>query len=555
MTDPSVRFDLRTEPWIPVIDKTGAGVELGIRETLARSHELRGIANASPLVEVALHRLLLAVLHRVVDGPRSPDDWQRLWVRGRFDEPAIDAYLGRFADRFDLFGTERPFYQDAGLIAAGLRVSPIVKLAHEFASEGNAPLLFDHTVDGSFDPATAARYLVAHQVFSLGGTVTRTPGSTNPSAASGPSARAAHFRVSGTTLFETLTWNLVRYEPAADVPVPVIGEADLPAWERAAAPTGAVRQPTGYLDVLTWQSDRVQLAAPDADGAVTGAVIIAGDRIDPGRELSVIEPTMLAFASRGSKAGPTQLREVRMSATRSLWRDSTVLIAVSGADPGWRRPTVLDWAAELAWFGFGGLGETHLVPLEAGGLVGAKAKTLLWRREGMSLPTAALRDPARAEQIRIALRAAERIGAMLGDGTVDSAGADKGLPRPLARIAIALLGTKEHPPRPEAIRTFISGTGAAPRYWSALSTPFALLLNELAAADAAADPDAERTAAVDHWADAVRAAARDAFVRATSGFGGVTRALFAVADGERAFNAGIARVLGASHRPQEVTPA
>lgn len=551
MTDSPFRFDLRTEPWIPLIDGTGVGIEIGIRDALVRAHELRGIADASPLVEIALHRLLLALLHRVVAGPRSPDEWQHLWKRGRFDEAALDAYLGQLADRFDLFGAERPFYQCRGLLAAGVRARPIARLTHELASEGNSALLFDHTVDSRFSPEKAARTLVAQQAFALGGLMTPPPSSTDKSSVDAPAARAAIFRVRGRTLFETLMVNLVRYDPASNVPVEGVAR-DLPAWERDAAADGASRQPSGYLDVLTWQSRRIEIEPPQSDGMVTGAAMVSGDRVAQGRDQWAIEPTMLAYVESRSRNSLAQPRAVRMSATRSLWRDSTVLLAASGADRTWRSPGVLDWAAELAFSGLGDFGESRFISLEAGGIVADQAKTLLWRRENLSVPTTGLRDPAIAERIKGALRAAERVGAMLGDGSIDSAGADAGFPRPLARIAIALLGTRERPPRSDAIRAFISGIGAAPRYWAALASPFALLLGELADAGAATDPGAERTAAIERWQEAVRVAARDAFVRATSGLGGGARTLFAVADGERAFNAGIAQVLGASRRRQEV---
>ena len=548
MTDSPVHFDLRTEPWIPLIDRTGAGIELGIRDTLVRAHELRAIADASPLVEIALHRLFLALIHRVVNGPRSQQEWQSLWVPGRFDGAAIDAYLDRLADRFDLLDVDRPFYQSRGLLAAGVKARPIARLTHELASEGNAALLFDHKVDSRFTPARAARTVVAQQTFALGGLMTPPPGSTDKTSVDAPAARAAVFRARGRTLFETLMTNLVRYDPASNVPVEGVTR-DLPAWERDAAADGATRQPTGYLDILTWQSRRIEIEPPQTGGMIAAAAMVSGDRVAAGRDQWALEPTMLAFVEPRSKSGPSPYRALRMSATRSLWRDSTVLLAASRADPVWRSPGVLGWAAELAFSGLGDFGGSRLMALEAGGIVADQAKTLLWRRENLSVPTAGLRDPTFAEQIKGALRAAERIGAMLGDGSIERAGG--GLPRPLARLAIAL-GIKVSKKKPRAIEVFIDGLGAAPRYWAALAAPFALLLGQLADAGAAADPDAERTAAIERWQDAVRVAARDAFVRATSGLGGGARTLFAVADGERAFNAGIAQVLGASRRRQEV---
>ena len=66
--------------------------EFGLRDVLVQAHELRGLGGESPLVTAALHRLLLAILHRVF-GPEGYDAWYALWQAGRFDPVALDEYL------------------------------------------------------------------------------------------------------------------------------------------------------------------------------------------------------------------------------------------------------------------------------------------------------------------------------------------------------------------------------------------------------------------------------------------------------------------------------
>ena len=51
----SERFSLVAEGWIPCERMDGSRVELGIKDTLVRAHELRAIADSSPLVTAALH--------------------------------------------------------------------------------------------------------------------------------------------------------------------------------------------------------------------------------------------------------------------------------------------------------------------------------------------------------------------------------------------------------------------------------------------------------------------------------------------------------------------
>ena len=71
-------FNLIDEPWIPCIDLHGQRVEYGIRDTLLKAHELREICDDSPLVTVAIHRLLLAILYRAHEGPKGFGDWRRM---------------------------------------------------------------------------------------------------------------------------------------------------------------------------------------------------------------------------------------------------------------------------------------------------------------------------------------------------------------------------------------------------------------------------------------------------------------------------------------------
>ena len=93
-------------------DRDGKVDELGLYGTLVRAHELRGIDDASPLVTVAPHRLLLAILYRTF-GIESGEDWKQLWSAGYFDPARVDAYLREKHtnhERFELFDPERPFY-------------------------------------------------------------------------------------------------------------------------------------------------------------------------------------------------------------------------------------------------------------------------------------------------------------------------------------------------------------------------------------------------------------------------------------------------------------
>src|SRR5207244_7847397 len=119
--------------------------------------EIREIADPSPLVTVALHRLLLAILHRSLDGPQDIDQWAEWWEEQALPLDRVRAYLDSCRLRFDLFDADRPFYQTTEVDPS--YPSPVGKLTFErgiFTGDE----LFTHEVR-PLDPGAAARALVA----------------------------------------------------------------------------------------------------------------------------------------------------------------------------------------------------------------------------------------------------------------------------------------------------------------------------------------------------------------------------------------------------------
>jgi CRISPR system Cascade subunit CasA len=108
----NVSFNLIDQPWLPCVRLDGQPLRLGLYDALAQAHTLRELQGEIPLSTAALHRLLLAILHRNF-GPRNRSEWARLWRAGRWDAGALHAYFDRWRDRFDLFHEAYPFYQSA----------------------------------------------------------------------------------------------------------------------------------------------------------------------------------------------------------------------------------------------------------------------------------------------------------------------------------------------------------------------------------------------------------------------------------------------------------
>ncbi|WP_225931434.1 type I-E CRISPR-associated protein Cse1/CasA [Leptolyngbya sp. 7M] len=288
------QFDLRKEPWIPCATAHGI-YEKSLVDVLTEAHTIRELIGDSPPVTIALHRLLLAILHRIYRGPQDTDEWGTLYSGGLFDADKIKEYFNEFADRFDLFHETYPFYQTTS-VRDKVKDGAVIKLY--FHSSNNATL-FDHTSVFSpkvLTPAEAARLLVMIQAFDTGGQITGDNGA--DSAKSAPLIQSAVALIRGESLFETLMFNLHRYCGEDAAPFEFDENKDQPAWERDTPTIRGSRLPDGPIDLLTWQSRRV-LLEPEQDEngnlIVRRSAALAGYSFPDGMEIHTKE-TMQAFA-------------------------------------------------------------------------------------------------------------------------------------------------------------------------------------------------------------------------------------------------------------------
>ena len=135
------RFNLIDEPWIPVRFQDGRRDELGIRDTLLRAKEIAVIEDPSPLVVAALHRFLLAVLYRALEGPTDIEQ-AKAWFKSGWPDEKIDTYLEKWRPRFWLFDETYPFGQNPHVPKN--EIEPWTKLTAEYNATSNK-VLFDHT--------------------------------------------------------------------------------------------------------------------------------------------------------------------------------------------------------------------------------------------------------------------------------------------------------------------------------------------------------------------------------------------------------------------------
>jgi len=161
----TVSFNLIDKPFIPCVHLDGQTAEYGLRDTLLKAHEIAEVRDGSPLVTIALHRLLLAILHRCYRGPTNSAERVSIRETGYFDANCISTYFQKWAERFDLFDNDYPFFQRAGYAQA--EPSSVNRLVKEL-SRGNNAALFDHTTDDppmALTPAEAARAVITEQMF------------------------------------------------------------------------------------------------------------------------------------------------------------------------------------------------------------------------------------------------------------------------------------------------------------------------------------------------------------------------------------------------------
>ena len=318
-------FDLVTQRWIPVRQENRL-IEVSLEDALLRAAEFQAIEDQSPLVLAALHRFLLAVLHRAMKGPSEVAQAAQWFVEGFPQEP-IRTYLAEYHDRFDLFDLGKPFYQvpDFG---RDLSERSWTILAAELNSDNNK-VLFDHTITTypePLQPAQAARLLIANQAFALGG-----GRSAIDYTSTAPLATAATIIVQGTSLLETLCLNLTLYTTQQF-------RQDRTPWERESLSVAglkdkelAKRPPTGIVDRYTWQTRATHLHPEERDGetTVTWISYASGVRCEDTAEIGDPLVAYRRDPKDESRRYPRGFRE-----DRAFWRDFDTLLPTPKHDDG-----------------------------------------------------------------------------------------------------------------------------------------------------------------------------------------------------------------------------
>lgn len=518
-------FDLRDEPWIPVAFLDGTAGTVGLRDALRRAHEIREIALDNPMELAGLYRLLLALAVRIFPRTEEIDDWFTTWEAGRFDPAPIADYFDRWADRFDLFGTERPFYQVRTNMGNGLLPVTLLRMDEG----GNTSALFSHAdlKEGmTMAPAEAARGLIASQHAAIGGLLSNPYKTGNRNS---PAVGGAIFWLHGRSLFQAL---LLNAPPSSSARMNGTAPPDAPAWEADEPKAAGSRPHVGFLDYLTFQHRRITLLTTDGEAAtvVSGIHRTGGEA----EEVMPLDDPHMAIIN-DEKLGP---RRYNVVAGKAVWRDASVFLVLLPKQRG-TPPATFQWAqSNRDYLGMRRIDAEAFAVRTRGANDGT---VRMWRRERLPVFLNILAEPRRGEKVAIALERADRQAYLLGFATKIAAG------RILAPAKeFGALGTIERAEATALARTF----DCEARYWAALEPRFTELLEGLAGpGDPERDPDwgAEELRG---WTELIHRTALEAYDRGTGALDANARQLRALVLGRIAIRpAGRYRLDGNAQHP------
>ena len=343
-------FNLLKEPWIRVATPDCVVHEVSLTEALTQAHTFSNLAGELPTQDIAILRLMLAVLHSVfteVDENGKSSElktkadayrrWGDLWTLGCLPKEPVLTYLKRYEDRFDLFHPERPFYQVKE--AAGGTEFTAAKLNGAISESGNKIRLFSMRTGaqkGVLTDAEAARWLIYLNGYDDTSAKPKQKGLPSPGA--GWLGKLGLIAAQGDNLFETLmlNWVLLDDEERLWGKNNPIWALDSPRVQERCE----ITMPDNQAELLTLQSRRLLLIR-DACG-VTGYKLLGGDFFSKVNALKEQMTLWTYVQGKGSQPGFYQPK--RHDASKQIWREFSSVI--DGANNR-EKPGVVKWQERL----------------------------------------------------------------------------------------------------------------------------------------------------------------------------------------------------------------
>jgi CRISPR system Cascade subunit CasA len=314
-----------------------------LEDVLLHAEKYRGLAGETESQNIAILRLLLAVLHTVFSrqdengAPRLLDSakearrrWKAIWDNGKFPEKPVVEYFSKWEDRFWLFAPDYPFYQVPGIEGT---VNPIKKMNGALVESNNKTQLFSLRSGESknkLDYDEAARWLIYIQAF-------------DDTAAKKPSPKLCHVgslgivAAKGDSLFETLMLNLTLLKDGIEL----WGEAK-PIWERKTPSLEKLKEipvPDNQPELFTMQCRRVLLHRKA--GSVVEYTEAAGEYIE---EESAFSEQMTFWKKKRKDKDTEGIYPKIHDKSRQMWRDFSVFLGNSDKEP---KPGVVTWVTMI----------------------------------------------------------------------------------------------------------------------------------------------------------------------------------------------------------------
>lgn len=355
-------FNLLDEPWIRVIQPDCTVKEVSLTDALVNAHTYCDLRGELATQDIAVLRLLLAVLHTVfervdADGNpsplKSPGDiltrWKTLWNLGHFPAEPIQTYLNGQHERFWLFHPERPFWQIP--VATKGTLYGAKKLNGTISESENKIRLFSMLSGVEKDELSyseAARWLLYVNAYDDTSAKAskeykeQKKEAEKESPGVGWLGKLGLISAVGNNLFETLMLNLTLLRRPNNNEK--WSQENYPCWEQPEPNVGErvkISMPDNAAQLLTLQSRRLILHR--ANGKVTGYSLLGGDFF-PKEEAFAEQMTVWVPVSEEKQHRGEQVRPQRHDAAKQFWREFPAAFAEQKG--GWK-PGIVEWIGFL----------------------------------------------------------------------------------------------------------------------------------------------------------------------------------------------------------------
>lgn len=345
-------LNLIDEAWVRVMMPDCSVREVSLMDALTKAHLYRGLAGEMETQNIAVLRLLIAVVHTVFsrmdmegreclieDRKTALERWGTLMRNGSFPENPVRNYLTAWRDRFWLFHPIRPFYQAPA--AGNGTINSAAKLNGEVSKSENKERLFS-SVSGEgktgMSLAESARWLLFINGFDDCAAKQKDKSSGSRSMSVAWLGKLGLVTAVGSSLFETILMNMPMLndlgEPWAE---------DKPVWEADAVceeERRTIVMPQDLAGILTLQSRRI-LLKKDGDRVVSYG-ILGGDAFS--EQNAKREPMTIWKIIEDKKTGASFYVPSRHNRSRQVWREFGAMVNTGEKE---FRPGIVSWCETL----------------------------------------------------------------------------------------------------------------------------------------------------------------------------------------------------------------